>query len=91
MTVINSNKYILSITKLTPTFPFKNYSKIILIDSVGNIFNQKSYYATGDLIIYSTLTVLNGDIMFTGFSEFSICESSYLAYRFDWYLSMHEA
>jgi hypothetical protein len=67
---INKNRYVMSITRRTYTFPSRYYTKLIITDSIGTILNQKYYNAPGDLNIYSILPAANGDILFTGYAEY---------------------
>lgn len=68
--IIDNNKYVVSMSRLTNSFPFRYYSKLIITDSSGNISNERFYDAMGDMNIYSILPMVNGDIMFVGYAEF---------------------
>ncbi len=69
--VVNSNRFVFSVAKLTSAFPggFRFYTKTFITDSLGNILAERDFNALGDLYINSILTLPSGDIMFAGYGE----------------------
>ena len=64
MKVINSNKYIFTRTRSFINMPLDSY--VMIIDSLGNAFNEQSFSLPGFVIFRSILLMPNGDFIFAG-------------------------
>jgi hypothetical protein len=64
MKIINSNKYIFTRTRSIINMPLDSY--VMIIDSLGNAFNEQSFSLPEFVIFRSILLMPNGDFIFAG-------------------------
>ncbi len=62
--IIDQNKYVITSSKQFSS------ALLLIVDSSGNVINEKVYYSPDFLTIRSALPVNNGDILFTGVVDY---------------------